>query len=487
MKACHHLDRYLDNRLPSDERQRFESHLASCGLCREETAIWNKIASEIGAIGREQIDAQPMTPLSEQGAVLNPDLNRRQSAAAANHIKWLAAAAVLIGLSLLFWFVGNNENREEDADSAAPRFFSALSFVDDTIPKKQNVSIDSLIRTREGERILIDLGNDTVGLKTGSVISIEKADRQNKVLRLKAGTLACAVAPKSHGGSFVVVAGHYRVRVVGTAFSVTLEDDSGLTVAVKKGTVDVTGFENDLVKRVTAGNDVRVGPGTTPIVSRLSSEKNAEIDAMLRPVANATLGDDTGDIDTHLDEDRDGRVSRRQKSKKARSAKRGLGASRDKQSAEESPVRTWQRWVLSGRIDDAEKALEAYVRGAPNDAEAWFLLADCRKRKKAYSEAVSIYKRAIPNLSERAADTARYRAAVILQDNLGAHKKAIDLLEQFLEHADRAHHLRAEAMLRLGLSLRSTGQTARANTLFRQIVENHGATASAVRAKKLLE
>jgi tetratricopeptide (TPR) repeat protein len=143
--------------------------------------------------------------------------------------------------------------------------------------------------------------------------------------------------------------------------------------------------------------------------------------------------------------------------------------------------------VAAGRHAEAERVLGERLAAAPGDGEAWMLLADCRRNQGRWQEAVDAYRRAAA--VERDAwkpNRARFLAGSLLQDRLGRQAEAGALFEEYLAHAGGGS-LRAEAMLRLAVCLRKTGDRERSRALLQEIVRDHPGTPSASRAAELIE
>ena len=489
MKNCHQLDNYIDNRLSSDVREQFESHLTNCPACSQSIAVWNRIGREITDIGQELIASTDSSP-SPSLSAMRPESRFRS---AKTVVKLALAAAVLVG-SGVFIFVGKQAPQKDSPPNELPSF-TATYFQDTATVRDIQVNVGTPIHITNGMRAVVHLQQDKVGIRTGSTAIIEKAGEQETVVDIKSGTLAFQVHQRTPKYPFVVHAGRYRVKVVGTQFSVALKDGKMLDVVVKEGIVEVTDTARHHSERLLAGRKLVARGGDPPTISMATADDTMEIDVLLSRGSENMPHKDRISKDMAspaalpinlLENQNDNSASPPQHMASADDEPL-LDTHRSKRAVKNASVAEWQQWVLEGRVDEARTELQAYLRHTTDNADAWFLLADCQKRKKEYRQTVATYQKAIPHLSQRAGQTARYRAAAILQDNLGAHQEAIRLLEKFLKVGKPSHHLEAEAMLRLGVSLRAVGETDRATNLFRQIVANHGATGAAIRARKFLE
>ena len=88
------------------------------------------------------------------------------------------------------------------------------------------------------------------------------------------------------------------------------------------------------------------------------------------------------------------------------------------------------------------------------------------------------------NISSVIAASDTFRAGAILQDQLGDHKAAATMFESYIS---RRRPMRAEAMVRLSRSAAVLGQTARAEALLRQVLQNYSGNSAARKAKKQLD
>jgi hypothetical protein len=146
-----------------------------------------------------------------------------------------------------------------------------------------------------------------------------------------------------------------------------------------------------------------------------------------------------------------------------------------------------RKLVFDGRLEEAEAALRERLDQVPGDTESQMLLADCLKKMQRWDEAVAQYGQVIESAGPRTASRARFVAAVVLQDRLGDHAQAADLLERYLEQETGQRPLRAEAMLRLARARLARGQQEQAVELLKTVISQHQGTTIAIRARKLLD
>jgi tetratricopeptide (TPR) repeat protein len=152
-----------------------------------------------------------------------------------------------------------------------------------------------------------------------------------------------------------------------------------------------------------------------------------------------------------------------------------------------SELERWRAWVIEGRLDEARSAVRAHLDAHPADAEAWSLLADCERKRGSWKEAVAAYDELVALSKGAQANRARFKAAQILQDQLGDHRRAAELLERFVEGADRGGVLTAKAQVRLARSLAALGQEDRARAQLLQVIANAADSETVATARQMLE
>ena len=147
----------------------------------------------------------------------------------------------------------------------------------------------------------------------------------------------------------------------------------------------------------------------------------------------------------------------------------------------------WQEMVIDGQYRRAESALRAHLGRFPKDADAWWLLATCRRKAGDWQGAVDAYDSVIRTAGASRKDKARFRAATILQEKLGNHDKALGYLGAYLKNAGRTKPLRAEALIRQATSYLSVGQKKRAVSALKTVISDYGNSPAATRAERMLQ
>ncbi len=479
MSDCSKLDDYLDGRMGDDARASFEVHRKTCQSCDDEVASWRDICKGADSL-REYIDRTGPTDEKARRIVASAkDQNRAPPAT--RRLAWgaAAAAACAVILALVLWSDQKTDRRGPGLDSPIER--------PDPLPMRV-VSVDvergaaskqlqerSLTVPKE-EQFVLEVGDDIFGLSGGTHIEIERADALETRVKLVAGDIAVDADPAKNRRTLVVEAASYLVRVVGTRFIVSLTSPSKLRVSVSAGTVKVLGpegFKETIHKGVTAAIS-----STNQIDSRPMSDAEAhnidellEIRSVSEAPAEPVQRKDKGEIETASD-----KLGGPQ-STKSRLRRHGKRTKRE--------LSLWSDWILRGEYDRAGVALEEYLKNSRGDAESWTLLADCRRKQGKWRESVEAYREVIKTGGARAANRARFNAAILLQDRLGNHGAAARQLRAFLSEKDRSRTLEAEAMVRLARSHLHMGEDAQARQLLERVQAQYRGTSASIEAGRL--
>jgi ferric-dicitrate binding protein FerR (iron transport regulator) len=150
---------------------------------------------------------------------------------------------------------------------------------------------EGMIRTGAGERLALTLAGGTEArLESSSAMRVDRAGRA----AVESGEIAFKVPHQTTGHSYVVLAGPYRVVVLGTRFSLRLDDAKRVFVDVQEGVVEV--WDHSHIARVA-----RLAPGETwaspeaPAAESLSvtPKAHARTIALASPGTAPTNVDDT--------------------------------------------------------------------------------------------------------------------------------------------------------------------------------------------------
>lgn len=485
MTPCALLERFLDGRLESDRRPEFEAHLTVCEDCRSAVDGWRSVketyASWVDSTTRLDDDtgrrvdppafaASVLEAIETEGA--STRTSRRSAPRAYYHA---AAAAVLLGLlGSIFYFVAGNAGSIPQPSGVAtppaePLAFSAV-FISNGVKTDGLVEggPENIIEAPEDGRILAALNGARVGLAGSGKMRVAAAGPERTEVQLLHGTTAFEVSPRRDEARFQVRAGEISVEVIGTRFSVAMDENEAVTVSVDRGVVSV--FSDKWRVELEAGSSITVSHGeASPPESESASAREMETLAGLlsedaSPVAEqpppAALTPSVGKKDV-----KDG-------------VKRPVSSRRN--------IEKWRALIIDGKAHQAEKAIGDYLSTSPRDAEALMLLATSQKKQGRYQKAVDSYKRVLASADKRFANRAYYLAGELSYSKLKDFRGAVKLFEGYLRRTPSNAPNRPEAMLMHAESLLGVGANARAKTRLKQIIADYGRMPIANRARALL-
>jgi len=471
MTSCRDLEKYLTRDLEPPRREAFEAHARRCAGCRAEIERWGAVTAAVAGGARARIEPVTLAArdaLIERARVEGPALDDRP-APRPGFLAWIlvpAAAAVVLALAIGFaWVVGSDPGERPTRTGAG------------TSPAPSRV-----ISSPAGSVVRAALGRARVVLAPGSEIEITSEDPARAGLFLDHGRVALDIEHLASGESLTVVAAGLEARVVGTVFAVS--NRSGrVAVDVVEGVVAVTFGDGPSVD-VEAGRRLVATAGVAPRVEDLSDGDRAAVIALLAEGedAPAEVGDE-GDLARDAGAGGAGGDLAASAASDRGRERSGIDASLAATGGE--PIDAWRSLVAGGRFIEAEGELTAHLGSHPEDAAAWSLLADCRRKSGRWSDAVAAYLEVIDRASRSDADLARYKAGVILQDRLGDHVAAARLFGEYLDGSGGGA-LAPDAVLRRARSLVALGRRGEARELLERIVAEHPDLAAAESARRML-
>ena len=143
---------------------------------------------------------------------------------------------------------------------------------------------EGTIRTGAGERLALTLvGGTEASLESSSVMTVDRAGRA----KVDGGEVAFRVPRQPTGHSYVVLAGPYRVVVLGTRFKVRMNDARRVFVDVQDGVAEVWDQAN--LARIGAG-ETWASPDVPAPVAPVSADAPAHTHPHARAVALASPG-----------------------------------------------------------------------------------------------------------------------------------------------------------------------------------------------------
>ncbi|MDJ0763270.1 MAG: tetratricopeptide repeat protein [Myxococcota bacterium] len=490
MTPCGWLQKYRDQALNPVEQRDFETHLATCRSCRVEVALWEDMTREISAYAMEVTQDQTEWHEATRLALVARAQHHRPGRVHwfGGSVRWAAAAA--LGLSILA--MGYLTFRTADPDQDTPPRSAETGQVQYTVFSKEGstrsyvpATKDSAISAAENQRVFARIHRDSMGLLGGSTVNIVHISPDICRFRLVRGTAAWSVDPSRKNREFIVETQGGTVRVKGTRFLTTAPSEHRLEVAVTEGVVEVSTPLGD-TRQGTAGKRLiiqgdqitieAVSPKNRRMLDRLLTERQEKEQPGLADQAEKT---DTPEVRPAEDA---GPPDQRQQPDDQVPEKE----IRQIQSTPTGSIRLWRKWIIDGHFTKAASDLKRHLKKHPRDAEAWSLLADCQRKAGNWKEAVTALNRVIGLVPPKAANPARYRAGVILQDNVGDHRRAIEMFEKYLRSENTSLTLRGKAMMRLALSQRALGELNAARKTLRTIAQEYKGTDLSNKATQLL-
>jgi TolA-binding protein len=437
----------------------------------------NALEREVAAMAREADDRLPTWRAEARQKLIEAPLPPAVRSSTLWWVPATVAAAVLVVVFVVKPMVSFSPEAPARSSQIDAHEIVATAIHDDG--KTAPIQMDRLIRAPSDARLLLRVGRDVVGLEASGRVRVEAATKNEVRLRLEEGMVACQVAHRSQAGQFTVVYGKYSVQVVGTRFSVGADAKTRLRVSVLDGEVTVTGPDQQAVS-VNAGQTLRITTENRLQRETVDTGARDRIEVLLSPKATQIdPGQTVPSTAPAAAPEVDGVDFPQGAAPSSRQGSKGTAVSED--------LTDYREMVIDGQYQRAESALGAHLRRFPRDADAWWLLATCRRKAGDWQGAVAAYDAVIRNAGASRKDKARFRAATILQEKLGNHDKALEYLGAYLKNAGRTKPLRAEALIRQAISHFSVGQKKQAVSALHTVISDYGNTAAAARAEHLLQ
>jgi hypothetical protein len=328
--------------------------------------------------------------------------------------------------------------------------------------------------TSDDQQLLARIGKAHLGLDKKSRVRVVRADTEAIRLELRQGRVGVSLPPGKKRNLLTIRVDHIEISVKGTEFLVNKAAAKGeISVSVTRGVVQVS-TENGRTRDVRQGETfVSKSKGDGSLLSSEVEETRA-LSALLHP---------PDEIESAQEEQA---VIDAPETKQGEPTEAKTAVRRKEPSPEPSLVAVKQ-WILNGEFERSEEVLHRRLAKNPRDMAARQLLAASQRKSGRPKEALKTYKKIIADGSPREQNRARFRAGVILQDQLGQHEAAISMFDAYLaETADRRTNA-AEARMRLAKSHEAKGNLTRYEQILRVVVKEHGGTQAAERAGRELE
>lgn len=464
MKPCTVLEALFSKYPDVMNREIYREHIETCPQCKSDEAVLGDfiaVLQETDAEGRARVPSlDRQHRLMEAAARHRPtSMDRRRVG-----IRWAMAASVLFAAGALVFYLtppapAPQSDIIHEPTVSVKRLVSGKNFLEEVpTPHLGDLS------TGRGEQLRILINRDALSVMEETKISITSTRHSQTQVRIESGTVHFAVSKRKGGDSFVVESLPYRVRVIGTRFSVSRWNTEEMTVFVSEGQVEVSAPKTSL-KQIAAGEHIYFSK------EHGINSKQTDIDEI--SVSGAAVDDAV------LSFEPDGGSPARTKKDGPRNL---LSSSPERRS----DMDAWRRMIVAGAYIQAENEIHAYLAHRPEDWQAWSLLADCLRKERKWEGSVASYEKLISLAPPGAANRARLTASAVLQNELGQHLEAARLLEAYLQLSDDGASLKAEIMVRLAKSYIKLKQMDRARELLLQVVSRHRGNPIAKKAEALL-
>jgi TolA-binding protein len=487
IKQCNGLEAFLDGRMEGEARHRFEHHLNGCDDCQEAAETWQTVKREYacwvervtrdGEDNRRKMEARGFVASLLESMEDEGETPRVQKRERRIIYRVAAAAAILFGLSLTIYFMTDKGQPESTPPKAAtpPSKQLAIPAIIITDSVKKSVffkgGLENLIEAPGNGRVLGTVGQDRFGLDRFGKTRIEDLTPEQTTIRLIHGRAAFEVSPRPPGSCFTVEAGEVTIEVIGTRFSVAMDNNLNVTVCVEEGNVSV--LAKDWRINLEAGSSITVEGGVAlPVKAASEHEVEALTELLSDNIASASDNETVIQLPSTD-------IPPIRKPKEIED--------REKSASPQKNLDAWRDLIIGGEVEAAEDQIRAFLRVFPADVDSLMLLANCQKRQRRYKDAVETYKRIIASGDERFANRVRYLAAELSYSGLRDLHGAVALFDDYLQHTPPNTPNRADARLMQAEALLGMGANVRAKHVLQEIVADYGRTPIANRARGLLD
>ena len=497
MTECTDLQHYLNGELAAPEQHQFEMHLAECAACAADVRSWKKIRQTLQQNAARMAFRPPAQDHAQRHRLEATFAGHRsQIPLKLKPILLLAAVAVIAcGLGGLGIYWSRAERDIGQNIAASPSSVHITRFRADGTIFQSVEHRESQISANANEQLLATVGADRIAVAPNGKMMVHSKKQQATGLAIRDGWIACSVSRRSAHRRFVTQTwdNRFTVEVKGTRFGVnyrpppTVPDSSPLfQVAVTEGVVAVK--EQQLREwTLTAGKQLVVLADGTASISAISNRHRTIVSSLLNPTSPApdwTILLDEASAPSPEHSFGNGTAAS-SPAKKAR--RQGLRpAAPNVIAADTLPdfIVEMKQWIGTGRHRDAVSAIEERLITESTNSELWRLLAESRRKSGNYQGAAAAYRKVVEFATPQVANAARYKLGLMYQNELNQPANAIPFFASYL--ANESQLLRAEALYHLAKAEYSTGKKSQATVHLKEVIGAHGATAAAVKAKKLL-
>lgn len=492
MKPCELRDRYLDGGLVAQDASNFEKHLTECPACREGIVEWKSFERGV----RSWAETQKVAPVSmleaeeliRRAESRNPHGGRtlRRGVVLGGGLAASAAAAALVFAVLVL--EGNPPDAPTfEANTVSPQKAVVTGLSERPVELEKGASLEA----PEMTHVKAKIGKDTVAVSSNGRVRLLDLDRKRVRLGLESGTVACRVDKRKGRGDFVVEAGDYAVKVVGTRFQVTRQNKD-LSVLVQEGAVKVESRDGE-TWMLRNGDALHQHAGKQPTVTRANAEALTQMNELFElPIPSPTPMPEVV-VDSHEDKDQEPEMVTEPSGSDAileerveMSELKTRPVNRRGRTNITAELPKWRKWVVNGRNAEAIQEMKAYLQSKSSDGRVWALLGDASRKARDWDGAQHAYKRSIA-LGGPDAGRSMYMLASLLQTPLGRHREALELFREYKASGRRVTSKLSELTdVNIARSLVALGRCNEAKKSVARLLEFEGSII-AKNAQKMVE
>jgi TolA-binding protein len=326
--------------------------------------------------------------------------------------------------------------------------------------------------SKEGK--VVRFQHSLLGLDATSKLAVTTSNDRLNQFELESGIVAAELPRIPNRESLVIRARFLTIRVTGTLFWVEIQDDGYMVIGVLRGHVSVTADEGP-TWAVNADEQLVVSDNRTAENEEIARDTAERVQRLLYPEATIPSSPDAVNEETAAENTLED-VDRSDSTASVHSPK----------AFEQHSLGDIEQWILSKQFVKAERALKRRLKAIQDEPSSLNLLATCYRKQGKYKQAATEYERLATVGGVVSQNRARYTLSVIYQEKLGAHERAVEHLESYLDAPKDARPNTLEARLRLARSLKQLGRLVAYRQTLESIVASYPGTQAADKAKQLL-